>query len=99
LGIVLWLHQSIPDSDEDYKKDETSENITKSIPDSDGNYKKEKMTVNDEDYKKEKTTENIMKNITASDEDYQKDFHDFLNRLGLESFYPEKIFKISQFIF
>jgi hypothetical protein len=43
------------------------------------------MTVNDEDYKKEKTTENIMKNITASDEDYQKDFHDFLNRLGLES--------------
>ena len=36
-------------------------------------------------------TEHYMKNITGSDEDYQHDFHDFLNRLGLESFYPEKI--------
>ena len=36
-------------------------------------------------------TEHYMKNITGSDEDYQKYFFDFLNRLGLESFYPEKI--------
>jgi hypothetical protein len=72
-------NKNINDSDENYKKDETSENITKSITDS------------DEDYKKEEMKENIMKNITDCDEDHQNDFHDFLNRLGLESFYPEKI--------
>jgi hypothetical protein len=55
------------------------ENITKSL------------TVSEEDNKKEEMTENIMKNITDCDEDHQNDFRDFLKRLGLESFYPEKI--------
>ena len=93
------ITKSITDSDEDYKKEETTENITKSIIDSDEDYKKEEMKENitksltdsEEDNKKEKMTENIMKNITDCDEDHQNDFHDFLNRLGLESFYPEKI--------
>ena len=61
------------------KKDETMENITKGLTDS------------DEDLKKEEMTQHFMKNITGSVEDHQKQIHDFLNRLGLESFYPEKI--------